>query len=76
MQSRKMIIAAVLMLGAMTHPAAAGVWDETTDGGGDAGNLLTTAQITTGVGALTQITGVIPDPEDVDMYCINITSSL
>lgn len=48
-------------------------WDETIDGGGDAGSLPSSAQITIGTGPLTQITGFLEQGEAVaDMYCISI----
>jgi hypothetical protein len=55
-------------------PLASGqVWDETIDGGGNAGDLPATAQITTGVGALTAITGFSDAAtEDKDMFLIKI----
>lgn len=49
-------------------------WDELTNGGGDAGNLPGTAQVTMGVGALTMITGD-HQANDVDMFAINITNA-
>lgn len=48
-------------------------WDEIANGGGDAGDLPGTAQVTMGVGALTMITGDHP-ANDVDMFAINIVS--
>jgi hypothetical protein len=68
-----LLAAGALMLSASN--ASALTWDETTDGGGDAGYLLSTVQATTGAGALTQITGDITTPEDVDMYLISITNA-
>ena len=46
-------------------------WDETAQGGGDAGELPDTAQTVAGSGALTSIGGAIVQT-DVDMYLINI----
>jgi len=66
------------VLGAVMLPisqAAGFTWDETVDGGADAGQFVSTAQVVTGAGALTQITGVIPGPDDIDMYRISITSA-
>ncbi len=51
-------------------------WDETANGGGDAGDLPSTAQITVGVGALTQIIGNATSANDADMYCIKIVDPL
>jgi len=59
---------------ALTGLASAQNWDEATDGGGDAGELLGIAQVTSGGGSLTTITGVLPGPYDVDLYRILITS--
>ena len=44
-------------------------WDEIIDGGGDAGELLGTAQVPSGSGPLTTITG--NRGPDADMYLIN-----
>jgi hypothetical protein len=58
--------------------ASAGIWNEFTDGGGDAGNgwqttaYLTIGQVTNGTGPLTQITGTLPDKSDTDLFKINI----
>lgn len=61
---------AVLALATLAYGQA---WDETTNGGGDAGDLPGSAQITTGVGALTTITGLSDAAsEDKDMYLIQI----
>ncbi|MDP6545797.1 MAG: PEP-CTERM sorting domain-containing protein [Phycisphaerae bacterium] len=68
----------LLALGLLVLPASeasAQTWDEAIDGGGDAGDLLGSTQVTTGAGALTQITGVLVGPEDVDLYRISITSA-
>lgn len=54
--------------------ASAGIWDEAVNGGGDAGNLITTGQITNGLGALTQINGTLPTKQDADLFQINITN--
>ena len=55
-----------------TVPALAQTWDETTDGGGDAGHLPGTAQVCDGSGPLTSITGNNAT-SDSDMYQIQIT---
>ncbi|MBX3381361.1 MAG: hypothetical protein KF805_14795, partial [Phycisphaeraceae bacterium] len=66
------IVLATLAIGA--SPARAQVWDEQTNGGGDAGKLPTDPQITVGTGSLTNIGGAIDNPDvDIDMYCIRIT---
>lgn len=55
------------------------VWDETVDGGGDAGSLPNTAQAVSSpnrtpcVDAVTEITGIGEDENDVDMFIICIT---
>lgn len=48
--------------------------DETIDGGGEAGDLPGTAQVITGPGLLSQITGVLQGPSDRDMYALFITN--
>jgi hypothetical protein len=53
-------------------PALAQTWDETIDGGGDAGDLLATAQVCDGSGTLSAIAGS-NGANDVDMYQIQIT---
>ena len=53
-------------------PALAQTWDETIDGGGDAGHLPGTAQVCDGSGPLTSITGNNAT-SDADMYQIEIT---
>jgi hypothetical protein len=50
-------------------------WDETVDGGGDAGNLPSTAQTPTGTNPFTNLNGNIPNGGDADMYLINICDS-
>lgn len=40
---------------------------------GDAGDLVSTAQNTVGVGPLNQIRGSLASPTDVDVYCVRIT---
>ena len=57
--------------------AAAGVanaqtWDELINGGGDAGDLLGTAQVPVGVGPLTMITGLVLAGGDADLFLIHI----
>ena len=64
--------AALVLLGLapLSTTARAQTWNEV----GDAGNLVSTAQITVGSGAITQITGSLPLSDDVDLYCIKLTS--
>ncbi len=54
-----------------TFTPPVGIWDETADGGGDAGQDLTSAQVVGGTGNLPRITGHF-GVDDVDMYRINI----
>lgn len=62
------ILALSLML-AIPSVSLALVWAET----GDAGDLVGTAQVTSGAGTLSNITGSISIlPDNVDMYCISI----
>jgi hypothetical protein len=52
------LCAAVLAFGFMAVSSQATTWNETADGGGDAGNApIGSAQVTAGAGALTSITG-------------------
>jgi len=51
--------------------AHAQVWNESPD----AGSLVSTAQITVGSGSLAQINGNLDTPDDVDLFCIDLTSS-
>lgn len=61
---------------ALAASAYAGpTWDEQINGGGDAGQLPGTAQITSGSGPLTAITGMTGFGDDVDMYWITITDA-
>ena len=46
------------------------VWSEV----GDAGDLVATAQGTTGLGSLTTITGSLASATDVDLYCIRLSA--
>lgn len=55
---------------ALAGRAHAQVWAET----GDAGDLISTAQFTTGSGPLQFITGNLGSPTDVDVYCIHLQS--
>lgn len=64
--------AALVLLGLapLATTARAQTWSEV----GDAGNLVATAQTTVGSGAITQITGSLPLSDDVDLYCVKLTS--
>lgn len=71
MTARYALTALVLLsLTPLAPVARAQTWAET----GDAGNLVATAQATVGAGAITQITGNLPLSDDVDLYCIKLTS--
>jgi hypothetical protein len=61
---------AVLVLSLAVAPAHAQVWTESPD----AGDLVSTAQVTAGVGPLTQIKGVLDSPTDVDVYCVHLST--
>jgi hypothetical protein len=64
-----------IALAALMASAGATTWDEFTNGGGDAGDLPATAQVVSGSGPLTAITGNL-DASDVDMYQILICDPL
>ena len=66
------VFAALILLGvaALAPTARAQTWTEV----GDAGDLIATAQTTVGAGAITQITGSLPLSDDVDLYCVRLTS--
>jgi len=65
-------VAALVLLGtlALSSATRAQTWAES----GDAGNQIATAQTTVGAGAITQITGTLPLSDDVDLYCVQLTS--
>ncbi|MBM4274854.1 MAG: hypothetical protein FJ134_10420 [Deltaproteobacteria bacterium] len=65
--NRLLVVMAALAI--MAGGAYAATWNET----GDAEPLLGTAQVTTGSGPLTQISGQFFDRTDVDLYKIQIT---
>jgi hypothetical protein len=48
-----------IAIAALIASAGAQIWDETANGGGDAGDLPATAQVVSGSGPLTAITGAI-----------------
>ena len=62
-----------MAIAALLAGANAQTWDETRNGGGDAGNLPGTAQVVQGSGPLRQITGSINVGGDVDMFAILIS---
>lgn len=62
-----------IAVAALMASAGANTWDETANGGGDSGDLPATAQVVSGSGPLTAITGVISSSTDVDMYQILIS---
>jgi hypothetical protein len=70
----------IVLQGAFTAPLGADPadcppfdgWDETANGGGDAGDLPETAQ-STGSGPITKIRGTIGGANDVDVYAIYIS---
>jgi hypothetical protein len=61
------LLAAICVLFAVPR-AIAGTWTEQ----GDAGQLCSTAQVTTGTGTLDQIIGSVSSIQDVDLYRIRI----
>jgi hypothetical protein len=64
-----------IAIAALIASAGAQTWDETANGGGDAGDLPATAQVVLGSGSLTAITGNL-GASDVDMYQIIICDPL
>jgi len=64
-----------IALAALMASAGANTWDETANGGGDSGDLPATAQVVSGSGPLTAITGNL-GASDVDMYQIIICDPL
>ena len=61
---------ALAALSLAVGPAHAQIWVESPD----AGDLVPTAQVTAGNGALTQIQGFLASPTDVDVYCVRLTT--
>jgi len=47
-------------------------WEESVNGGGDAGDLPATGQVPTGSGALTSLGGELSSGDDADLFLINI----
>ena len=66
-------LATLVLLVSLPFAARAQGWNETVNGGGDAGALVATAQLTAGNGPLTTITGTLGSTQDVDLYCIDVT---
>ncbi|NND70931.1 MAG: T9SS type A sorting domain-containing protein [Rhodothermales bacterium] len=71
--TRKVMTASLLLVFVVAG-ANGQTWDETTDGGGDAGELIGTAQGINVNGSLTTITGDISTNDDIDMYRIIVTT--
>ncbi len=78
---RRLFTTAAVAVGifVVASAASAGTWDEATDGGGNAGQTIGTAQATIGIAnPLTAITGAIGNgtsiglTTDIDIFCINI----
>jgi hypothetical protein len=63
-------LATVLLVVATATSVRAQTWNEA----GDAGDLIGTAQSTSGSGPLATINGVLASANDVDLYCIKIPS--
>jgi len=68
---RTWIALALLTLAFAAAPASAQIWSENPD----AGDLVSTAQVTAGAGALTQIQGFLASPTDVDIYCVHLSAT-
>lgn len=64
-------ILSLMVVAGMTCAAQAQIWDEFANGGGDAGDLAGTAQMTAGVGALNVITGDY-EANGIDLFAIRI----
>lgn len=71
MKRLNLLFGSVAMV-ALIATAGAQTWDETANGGGDAGDLPGTAQVVTGSGPLTRITGRMATGGEVDMFAILI----
>lgn len=66
--------AAVAALALVLLLAAAGALAQGWTESGDAGSLVSTAQVTVGSGAFTSIAGLLAAHNDVDVYCVQLTS--
>lgn len=64
----KELCTAVILISSSLPIAAGTTWDETTNGGGDAGDIPGAEQSCDGNGALTDITGNLSANTDVDLY--------
>ena len=62
--------ALLLLVLALAPAARAQVWSEV----GDAGDLVASAQVTSGSGGLTTISGFLASPTDVDLYCMHLSA--
>jgi len=69
---KKFALAGIAAMAIAPLAMAGGTWDETADGGGDAGDLPGTVQVTNGSGSLVTITGNIANGSDVDAFLIQI----
>jgi hypothetical protein len=65
------LVAALVLVSLFAASAAhAQIWVES----GDAGDLVPTAQVTVGPGALIQIQGSLASATDVDVYCVRVVT--
>lgn len=69
MKRLSVFLCAVGLVFGVVSSARALLWTEI----GDAGQLISTAQVTVGSGPLTEINGNISDPNDVDLYEIFVS---
>ena len=70
MNALSRLAAACVLTLAIATPALAQTWNEN----GDAGDVVSTAQLTLGSGPLTGINGQLTSPTDVDLYCIHLSA--
>src|SRR5690349_18365486 len=70
MNALSRLAAACVLTLAIATPALAQTWNEN----GDAGDVVSTAQLTLGSGALTGINGQLTSPTDIDLYCIHLSA--
>ncbi len=75
MRTRVMTMAA-MAAASFALGAQAQTWDESVHGGADAGSLVGTAQLTTGGGPLSAISGVTGVGDEQDLFIINIVDVL
>jgi hypothetical protein len=64
-----LVAALVFAVLSVASTAQAQTWVET----GDAGDQISTAQVTVGPGQLIQIQGSLASPTDADVYCVRLT---